>query len=463
MFNLVSALTTPTALLKPLSPTPIPATTGAPHRGHTATRVRDNFAIAVGTGHAAEIGALTTATSNAREGASLLQVADRGLGAIDDALTAMKYLATQASSTTAPLSRQERAILNVEFQKLRTEIDRIADETEFNGIKVLKGVTVVEETIETVTQSYSITNLGSKIGIDDGFQDFVIASIPSGLSDGDRIRIEYDKQTGLFTVTNSATSQVATVAAPTSAPPEGQTTDVTVSEFSLTIQVNSNFKPNKSNNAPPGSPGQNEFEVSVTTSTTTTTVSSKNVTQLTFQVGTSTADQDKITLVLPAATIADLESGLVSDDINSASGASQALTNVTSAINALKNIQASVDGYAVRFQAAQRNLTSDKNILTDLKTDLLERPITIDTADRLANLASEQFLSHAKPAMTGLISEAMRDLLLSASLQPLDPSEAANSAAAPEDTWSEADIGYSAYQGVPQSSHREPKRVDITA
>ena len=327
---------------------------------------------------------------------------------------------------------------------------------------MLKGVTVVEESIETVTQSYSITNLGSKIGIDDGFQDFVVASNPSGLSDGDRIRIEYDKKTGLFTVTNTATSQVATAAAPATAPPEGQTTDVAVSEFSLTIQVNSNFKPNKTNTAPSGSPDQNEFVVSVTTSTTTT-VTSKNVTQLTFQVGTSTADQDKITLTLPAATIADLESDLVSDDINSASGASQALTNVTNAINALKNIQASVDGDAVRFQAAGRNLMLDKNVLTDLRTDLLERPIAIGTADRLANLASEQFLSHVKPAITGRISEAMRDLLLSASLQPLDPSEAANSAAAPEDTWSEADIGYSASQGVPQSSHREPQRVDITA
>jgi hypothetical protein len=228
--------------------------------------------------------------------------------------------------------------------------------------------------------------------------------------------------------------------------------------------VNSNFKPNKNNNAPPGTPGQNEFVVSVTTSTTTTTVTSKNVTQLTFQVGTGTAGQDKITLVLPAATIADLEPGLASDDITSASGASQALTNVTNAIDALKNIQASVDGNAVRFQAAQRNLTSDKNILTDLRTDLLERPITIGTADRLANLVGEQFLSHAKPAMAGQISAAMRDLLLSASLQPLEPSEVANRAAAPEDIRNQPDIGFSAYQGVPQTSQSEPyKRVDVKA
>ncbi len=454
MFNLVSGLIAPAASFAPAAnPTQRSARSAAP--------IRDTFALSLATRHAADIGAQGRAAGNARAGAGLLQVAARGLQDIDAALTKMKDLAKQASSTTTTLSRGEQAILNAEFQQLRTEVDRIADETEFDGIKVLKGVTTVEESIETITQSYSITNLGSKIGVDDGFQNFVIASSPSGVSDGDRIRIEYDKHTGLFTVTNTTTSQAATVAAPTSAPPEGQTTDVVVSEFSLTIQVNSNFKPNQNNNAPSGNPDQNEFEVSVTTTTTTTTVTS-NVLRLSFQVGTGSTSADKITLVLPAATIADLESGLASDDITSASGASQALTNVTNAINALKNIQASVVGDAVRFQAAGRNLMLDKNILTDLRTGLLERPITISTADRLANLVSEQFLSHAKPAMTSQISAAMRDLLLSASLQPLEPPEVANRAVALEDTRNQPNVGFSAYWAVPQTSHSEPyKRVDI--
>ena len=456
MFNLVSGLIAPAASFAPAAnPTQRSARSAAP--------IRDTFALSLATRHAADIGAQGRAAGNARAGAGLLQVAARGLQDIDAALTKMKDLAKQASSTTTTLSRGEQAILNAEFQQLRTEVDRIADETEFDGIKVLKGVTTVEESIETITQSYSITNLGSNIGVNDGFQDFVIASSPNGVSDGDRIRVEYDKQTGLFTVTNTATSQIATAAAPASAPPEGQTIDVIVSEFSLTVQVNSNFKPNQNNNMPPGSPEKNEFEVSVTTFTTTTTVTS-NVLRLSFQVGTGSASADKITLTLPAATIADLESGLASDDITSASGASLALSNVTNAINAVKNIQAIVDGNAVRFQVAHRNLTSDKNILTDLRTDLLERPITISTADRLANLISEQFLSHAKPAMTGQLSAAMRDLLLSTGLQPLEPPEVTNRAVAPEDTRNEPDVGFSVYRGVPQTSHSEPyKHFDIEA
>ncbi len=230
MFNLVSRLIAPAAPFAPVPAAPGgPAANPTQRSARSPVPIQDTFALSLATRHAADIGAQGRAAGNAREGTSLLQVADQGLRAIDDALSEMKDLAKQASSTTTPLSRGERAILNAEFQKLRSEIDRIADQTEFNGIKVLKGVTIVEESIETVAQSTSITNLGSKIGIDDGFQDFVIASSPSGVSDGDRIRIEYDKQTGLFTVTNTATSQVATAAAPATATPEGQTTYIDVS------------------------------------------------------------------------------------------------------------------------------------------------------------------------------------------------------------------------------------------
>ena len=463
MFNLVSGLIAPVASFAPV-PAPPGGSAANPiqRSARRAVPIRDTFALSLAARQAADIGALGRATGNAYAGASLLRVAARGLQAIDAALAKMQALTAKAALTT--LSRGERAILNAEFQKLRIEIDRIADQTEFNGIKVLKGATIIEESMETVTHSYSITDLGSRIGVDDGFQDFVIASSPSGVSDGDRIRIEYDKKTGLFTVTNTATSQVATAAAPATAPPEGQTTDVAISEFSLTIQVNSNFKPNKNNNAPSGGPGRNEFVVSVTGSATTTTVTLRNVTQITFQVGAGTADQDKITLTLSAATVADLDSGLVSDDIDSASGASLALSNITNAINALKHIQASVDGNAVRFQAAGRNLMLDKNILTDLRTDLLERPITISTADRLANQVSGQFLSHAIPAMADRISATMRDLLLSASLEPLDSPEITDRAVAPEDAGAEPDIGFSAYRGVSQTSHNGPyKRVDLKA
>ncbi len=107
-------------------------------------------------------------------------------------------------------------------------------------------------------------------------------------------------------------------------------------------------------------------------------------------MGTGTADQDKITLTLPAATIADLESGLASDDLAAASGAGKALTDVTNAIDALHNIQASLEGSLVGFLGAAQNLTLSESVLTNLRTGLLDKPVTLDTADRLARSVSEQ-------------------------------------------------------------------------
>ena len=135
MLSSLSALITPTGLPRPRSNTQIPAESGTqvPVAGGFS-RTSDAFSVAVGTTVAADIGALIGANRNVGEGASLLQVADAGLDEISDALVRMKELATLASSTSLPLSRGERAILNVEFEELRAEIDRIVDRTEINNI-----------------------------------------------------------------------------------------------------------------------------------------------------------------------------------------------------------------------------------------------------------------------------------------------------------------------------------------
>ncbi len=176
MLSLISALMTLSPLPRPRLLAQTSAIAGGQRGGYTVARVRDVFASTLGTSHAADIGALTKAAGNARAGASLLQFADLGLDAIAAALTTMKALATQASSTTTPLSRGERAILNVEFQDLRAEIDRIADETEFDGIKVLKGGQLTfkvgtgaasQDSVTIALPAATVANLDAGLAADD--------------------------------------------------------------------------------------------------------------------------------------------------------------------------------------------------------------------------------------------------------------------------------------------------------
>ncbi|NCD10834.1 MAG: hypothetical protein EOL98_15755, partial [Negativicutes bacterium] len=68
---------------------------------------------------------------------SMIQVADGALQVIDEKLIRMKELATQAATGT--YTADQRAIIDDEFQAMKAEIDRIANSTEFNGIKLLDG------------------------------------------------------------------------------------------------------------------------------------------------------------------------------------------------------------------------------------------------------------------------------------------------------------------------------------
>lgn len=98
----------------------------------------DPAAVAVGTALRIENASLSKAQINAAGGVSMLQIADGALGQIGDIAIRMKALATQASS--GQIGDNERAAINLEYQALKAEIDRIAGDTEFNGVQLLAGI-----------------------------------------------------------------------------------------------------------------------------------------------------------------------------------------------------------------------------------------------------------------------------------------------------------------------------------
>jgi flagellin len=85
----------------------------------------------------ADITATQQGIRNAADAISMIQTADGALGVIDEKLTRMKELAEQASTGT--YTTVQRDIINSEYQAMAAEIDRIANATNFNGIKLLDG------------------------------------------------------------------------------------------------------------------------------------------------------------------------------------------------------------------------------------------------------------------------------------------------------------------------------------
>ena len=98
----------------------------------------DAAGLAIGTRLMADVTALTQAGINASQGASVVQVADGGLGRIGDVLQRMKALAAQSLSGVP--TNTERGFIDAEFQELKSEITAIAQTTRFNGESLLDGV-----------------------------------------------------------------------------------------------------------------------------------------------------------------------------------------------------------------------------------------------------------------------------------------------------------------------------------
>jgi flagellin-like hook-associated protein FlgL len=85
----------------------------------------------------ADIATMNQGIRNTADAISMIQTADGALSIIDEKLTRMKELAEQAATGTYTTAQRE--IINSEYQAMAAEIDRIANATNFNGIKLLDG------------------------------------------------------------------------------------------------------------------------------------------------------------------------------------------------------------------------------------------------------------------------------------------------------------------------------------
>jgi flagellin len=97
----------------------------------------DAAGLAISMKLTAQVRSLNQAIRNAQDGISVVQTAEGGMNEIHNILTRMRELAQQASTGT--LATSDRTALNNEFADLKSEITRISDTTEFNGLSLLDG------------------------------------------------------------------------------------------------------------------------------------------------------------------------------------------------------------------------------------------------------------------------------------------------------------------------------------
>ncbi|WP_349986573.1 flagellin [Stenotrophomonas sp. WHRI 8082] len=176
----------------------------------------DAAGLAISERFTTQIRGINQAARNANDGISLAQTAEGALGEIGNNLQRIRELAVQARNATN--SDSDRQALNAEVQLLKSEIQRVAEQTNFNGTNLLNG---------------SFTNQAFQIGADQG-QTINISQIAN--ANTNKLGSWTSASTAASVSSAVATGGAAAAIATTSGP-SGAFTDVTAAAGGFSFSV----------------------------------------------------------------------------------------------------------------------------------------------------------------------------------------------------------------------------------
>src|SRR5579871_2992886 len=101
------------------------------------TAADDAAGYAISQSMTSQINGIAQAARNANDGVSLAQTASGALQEVTNDLQTMRDLAVQSLNATN--SATDRADLDAQFQQLKSDMDSVATQTQFNGVNLLDG------------------------------------------------------------------------------------------------------------------------------------------------------------------------------------------------------------------------------------------------------------------------------------------------------------------------------------
>ena len=143
----------------------------------------DSAGLAIAEKFTAQINGLNQAVKNASAADNLAQTAESALVEITDIVQRMRELTVQASNST--LSASDRSAIKSELNTLTSEIDRIVNDTHYNGISLLDGTAKLSFQIGTEASSKMQLNIASStssaLGLGSGAGGSVDATVVGGI------------------------------------------------------------------------------------------------------------------------------------------------------------------------------------------------------------------------------------------------------------------------------------------
>ena len=353
--------------------------------GKRVVAARDDAAsLAIGQRLNAEVMGLKQAVVNSGQANSMLQIADGAMSTASDILTRMKVLAIQSSSGN--LSTTERDFLDTEYQALISEVDRIADDTDFAGTKLLDG-------------SIDITASAS-FGVTAGVASITAQGVDAGTdATGAQYSIAFDYDSTANTAAFAITTAEGTYAG--SINTEALGTDGALTR-ATTVTLDGGT------GAAPGSftiALNTAFDSTTTVGAQTQAFSGASTLDLTFKLGTGTETEDSLSFSLDSINTTSL--GLTSTTIDTESSAAAALEAINDAIDTLNEFRSDVGAAQNRLDFASSNLNVSVENAEAARSTLVD----LDIAQEMTKFSSKQVLMQAGVAMLAQANQMPQNLL----------------------------------------------------
>ena len=340
----------------------------------------DAAGLAISERFTTQIRGMDQAARNANDGISLAQTAEGALGEIGNNLQRIRELAVQSRNATN--SDDDRAALQKEVAQLKSEIDRVANTTNFNGTKLLDG--------SFTAQAFQVgANQGETIDIE-AITDANIAALGTYQS------VEYSGNA----ITDDATNPLPAIA-------DGAFT-INGVEIGGVGQVpagaaNGAARAEQLRAAIKAESG--ETGVTATVDGATLTLTSANgddivvdgtVTGTGLTAGTYDVDSNGVDNV-----------GFADLDISTAAGADTAILSMDAALKAINDARADLGAVQNRFSSVITNLQTGSENLSAARSRIMDA----DYAKETANLSRTQILQQAGTAMLAQANQSSQSVL----------------------------------------------------
>jgi flagellin len=325
----------------------------------------DAAGLAIAQRFTTQINGSDQAARNANDGISLAQTAEGSLGSITDNLQRMRQLSVQAANATN--SSSDRAALQTEVAQLKLEIDRVANNASFNGVKLLDG-----SSPSFVFQVGANTSSNDTIAVS-GLQNATLAGLSSVTSASSQSTAISGFGTGALdgstdSITINGTNIGALAAVGTSSQRAAQVVDA-INKVATTTGVNA-------------------FVDSTTGKIALTSAA-------TYTVAKTGAGDTLTGFAAAASATASTTTGLTSLDISSFSGAQLAIQQIDSALGQVNSSRATLGAVQNRFSSVVANLQTTSENLSASRSRIQDT----DFASETANLTKAQILQQAGTAM----------------------------------------------------------------